>query len=111
MVRGVPPAGLSWARPVRLQPASITGNETSIDVELAVSAGVHMKIQTLRFVSLMPLVLVAALATAQESATLTGTVSDPTGAALAGAQISVSNAEHGIQRSTVSNNDGQWTAA
>src|SRR5579883_1615960 len=39
MVRGVPPAGLSWARPVRLQPASITGNETSIDVELAVSAG------------------------------------------------------------------------
>ena len=69
-----------------------------------------MKIQTLRLVSLIALVLIAALATAQESATLTGTVTDPTGAAVPGAQISVSNAEHGVQRSTVSNNAGEWAA-
>ncbi|HMK21360.1 MAG TPA: carboxypeptidase regulatory-like domain-containing protein, partial [Terriglobales bacterium] len=67
-----------------------------------------MKIRTLRFLSLITLVLLASAAMAQESATLTGTVTDPTGAAVPGAQITVSNAERGIQRSTVSNSEGEW---
>ena len=45
---------------------------------------------------------------AQESATLTGTVTDPTGATVPNAQVSVNNAEHGIKRTTLSNGDGVW---
>src|SRR6201987_4671482 len=60
---------------------------------------------------LLASILFASLAGfAQESATLTGTVSDPTGAAVPNAQVSLSNAEHGIKRSTVRNGDGVWSA-
>jgi hypothetical protein len=69
-----------------------------------------MKNRLLLFAGLASLLLVSLSALGQESATLTGTVTDPTGAAVAGAQIAVTNAEHGIQRSTVSNTTGDWAA-
>jgi hypothetical protein len=45
---------------------------------------------------------------AQDTASITGTVTDQTGAAIPNAQVTVSNAEHGIKRSTVSNGDGAY---
>ena len=45
---------------------------------------------------------------AQESATLTGTITDQTGAIVAGAEVAATNAEHGIERTTISNGDGEW---
>jgi hypothetical protein len=67
-----------------------------------------MKIRQLLLCSLVSLLFASLCAVAQESATLTGTVTDPTGAAVANAQIKVANAEHGIERSTVSNGAGEW---
>jgi hypothetical protein len=45
---------------------------------------------------------------AQDSASITGTVADQTGAAIPGAQVTISNPEHGIKRSTVSNGSGDY---
>ena len=45
---------------------------------------------------------------AQDSASITGSVSDPTGAALAGAQVVVSSPERGIKRATTTNGDGEY---
>ena len=47
---------------------------------------------------------------AQDTASLTGTVIDPTGAVVAGAQVAVTNAEHGINRTTVTNSAGDYAA-
>jgi hypothetical protein len=45
---------------------------------------------------------------AQDTASLTGTVLDSTGAVVAGAQVAVSNAEHAINRTTVTNSAGDY---
>jgi len=45
---------------------------------------------------------------AQDTASITGTVTDPTGAAIPNAQITVSNPEHGVKRTTVSNGEGSY---
>ncbi len=45
---------------------------------------------------------------AQDTASITGTVTDQTGAAIPNAQVTVSNPEHGIKRSTVSNGSGDY---
>ena len=45
----------------------------------------------------------------QDTASLTGTVRDSTAASIAGAQVVVENAEHGINRSTVTNSDGEYS--
>jgi hypothetical protein len=45
---------------------------------------------------------------AQDAASITGTVTDQTGAAIPNAQVTVSNPEHGIKRSTVSNGSGDY---
>ena len=45
---------------------------------------------------------------AQVTGSITGTVRDTTGAVIPGAQVTVSNSEHGIHRSTVSDNDGDY---
>ena len=55
------------------------------------------------------LVFSAAFVHAQDTASLTGTVRDPTGASIAGAQVMVGNAEHGINRTTVTNSDGEYS--
>ena len=52
---------------------------------------------------------VAALA--QDTASITGTVTDPSGAAIAGAQVTVSNTEHGITRNAASNSSGDFLFA
>ena len=68
-----------------------------------------MKNRSVYLLCLMSILLAAWSLSAQESATLTGTVADPTGAAVPNAQITVTNAEHGIARETVTNGDGVWT--
>src|SRR5208282_4275411 len=50
-----------------------------------------------------------ALMRAQDTASLTGTVLDSTGAVLPGAQVAVTNTEHGISRTTVTNSDGEYS--
>jgi Carboxypeptidase regulatory-like domain len=55
------------------------------------------------------LVLFAVQAFAQE-ATIIGTVTDPTGAAVPNAPIAITNAETGLVRNTVTNSDGQYVA-
>jgi hypothetical protein len=58
---------------------------------------------------LIALFLVAAgAAFAQDTATFTGTVRDTSGAVVAGADVVVANATIGVERATVSNNDGEW---
>jgi Carboxypeptidase regulatory-like domain/TonB dependent receptor len=55
------------------------------------------------------LALFATSAIAQE-ATIVGTVTDPTGAAVPNATITITNAETGVERSLPSNGDGQYVA-
>jgi hypothetical protein len=45
---------------------------------------------------------------AQDTASITGTVTDQTGAAIPKAQVFVSNPEHGIKRTTTTNGDGAY---
>jgi hypothetical protein len=54
------------------------------------------------------MVSLCAAAGAQDTASLTGTVTDPSGAAVPKAQISVKNAEHGINRSGMTNDSGDY---
>ena len=54
------------------------------------------------------LVLLASLAMAQSSSQLNGSVSDPSGAAVAGANITVTNTATGTQRTTTSNASGLY---
>src|SRR5258708_16175948 len=48
---------------------------------------------------------------AQDTASLTGTVTDPSGAAIAGAQVAINNAEQGISRKAASNGSGDFLFA
>ena len=48
---------------------------------------------------------------AQDTAQITGTVTDPSGAAVSGAQVTVSNAEKGINRTTTTNDTGDYLVA
>src|SRR5271169_3133136 len=52
-----------------------------------------------------------ALLWAQDTASITGTVTDPTGAAIAGAQVSAISLEHGINRAATSNSTGDYLFA
>jgi hypothetical protein len=68
-----------------------------------------MIVRLLRGTAVAVLVLSAALMYAQDTASLTGTVLDSTGSVVAGAEISVVNAEHGINRTTVTNSAGDYS--
>jgi len=57
---------------------------------------------------LLSVFCVPALVLAQESASITGTVTDPTGATIAGAQVVVASPERGINRTTQTNGDGEY---
>ena len=48
---------------------------------------------------------------AQESASITGTVTDPSGAAIAKAEVTVSSPERGLNRTTVTNDSGDYLVA
>ena len=52
-----------------------------------------------------------AAAWSQDTASVTGTITDPSGAAIPNAQVSVRNAEHGINRTTTSNGSGDFLFA
>ncbi len=54
------------------------------------------------------LVILCGAAWAQDTASITGTVTDPSGAAVGGAKVSISNAEHGITRTATTNSDGDY---
>jgi hypothetical protein len=45
---------------------------------------------------------------AQDTASITGTVTDQTGAAIPNAQVAITNPEHGIKRTTASNGAGDY---
>ena len=47
---------------------------------------------------------------AQSTATLSGTVSDPTGAVVPGASVAIRSLATGVERSTVSDGSGNYTA-
>jgi hypothetical protein len=57
---------------------------------------------------LVAMLLVSAAAFSQTSASLVGSVRDPSAAAVANAQITVASADRGIVRNTTSNTDGEW---
>ncbi|MGA7852690.1 MAG: carboxypeptidase regulatory-like domain-containing protein [Candidatus Acidiferrales bacterium] len=67
-----------------------------------------MKTLRIAFCTLLLILVAAAAAFAQDTATFTGTVRDTSGAVVAGAEVTVSNASIGVTRATVSNNDGEW---
>ncbi len=48
---------------------------------------------------------------AQDTASITGTVTDPSSAAVAGAQVVLTNSEHGIKRTATSNSSGDYLFA
>jgi hypothetical protein len=60
----------------------------------------------LAFAFCLPTVLLA-----QDAASITGTVTDPTGAAIPGAQVTVTSLEHGINRAATSNATGDYLFA
>jgi Carboxypeptidase regulatory-like domain/TonB-dependent Receptor Plug Domain len=57
------------------------------------------------------LVLSAGAALAQDTASITGTVTDPSGAAIKGAQVTVSSPERAINRTTATNDSGEFLVA
>src|SRR5262249_55775212 len=49
-----------------------------------------------------------AAALAQDTGSITGTVTDPSRAAVSGAQVTVASPDHGIDRQTVTNSSGEY---
>src|SRR6202453_588138 len=68
-----------------------------------------MRIRLLRGTAVAMLMLSAALLHAQEVASVTGTVRDSSGASIAKAQVAVVNVQRGINRTTVTNSDGEYS--
>src|ERR1700722_8928661 len=56
-------------------------------------------------------VMLCAAVWAQETASITGTVTDPSGAAVSGAQVTVNNAAHGISHDATTNGSGDFLFA
>jgi hypothetical protein len=71
--------------------------------------GRNIRLLAICLFSLFLLAVFAPRASAQE-ATILGTVTDPSGAAVPNATIAITNAETGITRNTTSNGDGQYVA-
>src|SRR5579864_3183670 len=67
-----------------------------------------MKSRLVLLACLLAIVLIAATAFSQTSASLVGSVKDPSGAIVANAQVTVTSADRGIVRNTTSNTDGEW---
>jgi hypothetical protein len=67
-----------------------------------------MKSRLVLLACLLAILLVAANAFSQTSASLVGSVKDPSGAIVANAQVTVTSADRGIVRNTTSNTDGEW---
>jgi len=50
----------------------------------------------------------SSLSLAQDTSSITGTVADPSGAAIAGAQVTITSAEHGLHRTAATNSTGEY---
>src|SRR5713101_4567030 len=70
-----------------------------------------MKIHLVRLCILIAIVCVPVAVLVQDTASITGTVTDPTGAAVANAQVTVSSPERGINRTTTTNGSGEYLVA
>src|ERR1019366_10144423 len=68
-----------------------------------------MRIRRLCGIAVAMLVLSAAFMHAQDTASLTGTIRDSTGASVVNAQVAVTNAEKGISRNTKTNSEGEYS--
>ena len=68
-----------------------------------------MRIRQLCGIAVAVFMLSAALVRAQDTASLTGTVRDSSGASVVNAQVAVTSAEHGINRATTTNSDGDYS--
>jgi hypothetical protein len=70
-----------------------------------------MKIRLVSKIVFVLVIFSAMLLHAQDSASVTGTVRDQSGATVANAQVTVSAADRGINRETTSNGDGEYSVA
>src|SRR5258708_38527459 len=68
-----------------------------------------MRVRVLCGMAVGLLVVSAAFVHAQDTASLTGTVRDSSGASIANAQVAVISAEHGVNRTTTTNSDGDYS--
>jgi carboxypeptidase family protein/TonB-dependent receptor-like protein len=68
-----------------------------------------MKIRLLCGIALAMVVLSTAFVHAQDTASVTGTVRDPSGASVANAEVTVSAADRGINRTTKTNSEGEYS--
>ena len=63
-----------------------------------------------RIALLLGLGVLTATAYAQETASIVGTVTDPSGAAVPQAKITITNTDKGLVRSTTTNSSGNYAA-
>src|SRR5882724_9823674 len=70
-----------------------------------------MKFRLLSLLALASVLLCSLYIQAQDTASITGTVTDPTGAAVPNAEVIVSNPERGINRTTTTNPSGDYLVA
>ena len=70
-----------------------------------------MKFRLAFLAALLSVVFIPAGLLAQDTASLTGTVKDPSGASVANAQVTVSSPDSGINRVTTTNSDGEYSVA
>ncbi|HUK26014.1 MAG TPA: carboxypeptidase regulatory-like domain-containing protein [Terriglobales bacterium] len=70
-----------------------------------------MKFSRVGWLVLLFILGISGVLLAQDTASVTGTVTDPTGAAVANAKVTVSNTERGIERATTTNGSGDYLVA
>ena len=68
-----------------------------------------MKFRLICLQTLLVVLFATSNANAQDTASLTGTITDPSGATVANAQVTVSSPERGINRTTTTNSDGAYS--
>src|SRR5713101_8026582 len=70
-----------------------------------------MKLHRVMLHTALLMVALCVAASAQDTGSITGTVTDPSGAAVANAEVSVSNAGQGITRTARTNGGGEYLFA
>jgi Carboxypeptidase regulatory-like domain len=71
--------------------------------------GVNMRADRTLLQVLLAVLTLCGAVLAQNTGSITGTVKDPSGASIAGASVTISNADHGITRQTITNSDGEYS--
>ncbi len=70
-----------------------------------------MKVRLLQIFTLIFIAVFSAVAFAQDTASITGSVRDPSGASVGNAQVVVASPDRGITRNTTTNADGEYSVA